>query len=311
MVATHLRYAMRKKKSLPVYTIKTFQEKTQTLQFEMGTLEDNVKRLAFASTPHRHDCFFIMFITQGNGTHTIDTVEYPVKPYAAYMMSPGQVHGWSFSENVKGYYIYFTLEFYKSYVRERHIEKLPYVRMYNIENYVQFDPQADRGLEALFINMHLEFKKRQMGWDDVLRNCLDILLIQINRCARPDLTIKGRLATVTHIRTLQSLIEKHFLDVKLPSGYAEIMNVTPKYLNALCKGALNKTVTELIHERTLLEAKRYLVYSERSIKQIADELGFNDVSYFMRFFKKLTGSTPDQFRKTISFVKSVEVDDLI
>lgn len=195
---------MGKRRSLPVYTIRTFQEKEHVLQFEIGILEENVSRFAFASTPHRHDCFFIMFVTRGSGTHTIDTLVYPVKPYAAYIMLPGQVHGWSFSKDIKGFYLYFTLEFYKTYARERHIEKLPYLRMFTLDNYVQFDPTRDRGLEALFENMFLEFTRRLVGWDDVLRNCLDILLIQINRCSRPDTIIKGTPANVTHIRALQA-----------------------------------------------------------------------------------------------------------
>jgi len=75
------------------------------------------------------------------------------------------------------------------------------------------------------------------------------------------------------------------------------MNISPKHLNAICKQSTNKTVTELIHGRILTEAKRLLSYSTLNIKQISFDLGFNDLSYFQRFFKKRTGKTPREFRQ--------------
>lgn len=302
---------MATKKGLPIYTIEVMRQKADALHFEMGRVEENVGRFTFASTPHRHDCFFIMFVTKGSGIHKIDTVEYTVRPFAAYLMLPGQVHSWTFSSDIEGFYIYFTLEFYKSYVRERHIEKFPYLRTYTLDTYVQFDPTKDTALPAMLEAMYGEFTQRQLGWDDILRNCLDVLLIQITRKSSSGTTIKGTLTTVSHIRKLQILIERHFAELKLPNEYARLMNMTPKHLNALCKNSLNKTVTDLIHERLLLEAKRYLAYTEKSIKQISKTLGFNDLSYFMRFFKKHMNQTPDQFRKSATYVESIHEEGVL
>lgn len=217
-----------------------------------------------------------------------------------------------FSKDVKGFYFYFSLEFYKSYARERRMEEFPYSKMYALDAYVQLHPERNAALQIMMENMQQEFTLRHAGWEDVLRNCLDILLIQITRCSRKNrMLINGAPSSVNHIRRLQALIEGHFIELKLPSDYAQKMNVTPKHLNTLCKSALNKTVTDLIHERTVLEAKRYLAYTEKSIKQIATALGFNDLSYFMRFFKKMTKQTPDQFRKSVTYIASVHTDDAI
>lgn len=302
---------MSSKKGLPIYTIEVMRRKPTAQHFEMGRVEENVERFSFASTPHRHDCFFFMLVTRGSGIHKIDTIEYNVKPFATYLMLPGQVHGWSFSKDIAGYYIYFTLEFYNSYARERHIEKFPYLRVYTPDTYVQFDPVKDAHLPAMLEAMYDEFTQKRVGWDDFLRNCLDILLILITRKSTSATTIKGTTTTVNHIRKLQILIEEHFTKLKLPSEYAKLMNMTPKHLNALCKGALNKTFTDLIQERLLLEAKRYLVYTDKSIKQISKILGFNDLSYFMRFFKKHMNQTPDQFRKSVTYVKSLREEGVL
>lgn len=241
----------------------------------------------------------------------VDTVTYEVRPFAMYFMMPGQVHSWTFSEDIEGFYIYFTLEFYKLYVRDRTMQKFPYSMLYALDTYTQFDPEKHYVIKAVLQDMYLEFQERPLGWEDILRNALDIVLIHIARFSSPSPGVTGFQKPLIIIRDLQALIEKHFVEYKLPSYYADKLHVTPKYLNAQCKLALNKTVTELIQERTILEAKRYLVYTEQSIKQITSALGFSDISYFMRFFKKLTKQTPDQFRKSFTYVKSVRREKLI
>ena len=75
------------------------------------------------------------------------------------------------------------------------------------------------------------------------------------------------------------------------------MNLSPKRLNEITRKMLGKTITQLIHDRILLEAKRELIFSGRSIKEISYELGFEDPAYFSRFFKKQSGFSPTHFRK--------------
>jgi AraC family transcriptional activator of pobA len=76
-----------------------------------------------------------------------------------------------------------------------------------------------------------------------------------------------------------------------------MLSMTPYQLNAITKGLLKKTVSELINEYIILEAKRLLVGTVNQVNQIADELGYDDPSYFIRFFKKQTGLTPEAFRQ--------------
>src|SRR5690606_22719211 len=76
------------------------------------------------------------------------------------------------------------------------------------------------------------------------------------------------------------------------------------HLNTLCRQSVKRTVTELIHERIILEAKRQLAYTDWGVKKIADNIGFKDSSYFLRLFKKKTGITPDQLRANSNRVVS-------
>ena len=97
------------------------------------------------------------------------------------------------------------------------------------------------------------------------------------------------------VRRLEELIDANFRTAKLPGEYAEMMNISDKHLNRMSKEILNKTISDLIFDRIILEAKRLLLFSTSSISEISLELGYVDSSYFSRLFKKKTGSTPLEF----------------
>lgn len=101
------------------------------------------------------------------------------------------------------------------------------------------------------------------------------------------------------IKKFRKLVEEKFTENKSVSEYAVLLNITPGHLNDTMQKELGKTASELIHERIILEAKRLLYHSEKSIKEIAAVLNYEDPSYFTKFFKTQTESTPEQFRKSI------------
>jgi AraC-like DNA-binding protein len=101
------------------------------------------------------------------------------------------------------------------------------------------------------------------------------------------------------VRSFEELIEKNYKKEQSPSAYADMMNITTKHLNRICRTSLNKTATEVITERSILEAKRMLAQSSSTVMQISDELGYDDNSYFSRLFKKHVGQTPTEFRQAI------------
>ncbi|MGC4058509.1 MAG: AraC family transcriptional regulator [Chitinophagaceae bacterium] len=133
---------------------------------------------------------------------------------------------------------------------------------------------------------------------DMIRTCILQLLILASRSSRPP----TEAAVTPHNRLLlaqfRKLIELHFAEKRLPKDYAELLYITPNHLNALCKDTVNKAAGELIRDRILLEAKRLLVNADTSVAEIAGGLSFTDNSHFTRFFKKNTGHTPEEFRRT-------------
>ena len=132
---------------------------------------------------------------------------------------------------------------------------------------------------------------------------LKVILLEILMQAEQD-THPGQPSTVatyqyTVIRNFQQLVERHFTEKRLPKEYADMLYITPNHLNALCKTHLGMQAGEVVRSRILLEAKRLLVSKNRNVAEIAYALNFNDASYFTRFFRKMAGVTPEEFRKSI------------
>ena len=126
-------------------------------------------------------------------------------------------------------------------------------------------------------------------------NLLEIL-IEIDRSLKDSSDLVSSYQSVL-LDNFQTLIEQNFKSKKLPKEYAELLYITPNHLNALCKDKLGISAGELIRSRVVLEAKRLLVNKEISVTEIAYLLNFQDASYFVKFFKKYTEFTPEQFRK--------------
>jgi AraC-like DNA-binding protein len=93
------------------------------------------------------------------------------------------------------------------------------------------------------------------------------------------------------------LLEENYWQERNADYYAGVLGISTKRLNQVLKEKLDKTGMQLIHDRIILEAKRQIIHSENSLKEIAYELGFTDRPYFSRFFKKQTGKTPEEFQR--------------
>lgn len=94
-------------------------------------------------------------------------------------------------------------------------------------------------------------------------------------------------------------IEAHFQREHQPGFYASILNITPKALGRITKQHFNKTLTDLIAERIVIEAKRELYLTSKPVKEIANDLGFSDEFHFSRYFKNHTDVSPQSYRDTV------------
>jgi AraC family transcriptional activator of pobA len=111
-------------------------------------------------------------------------------------------------------------------------------------------------------------------------------------------TPDGQSAAIDIVMNFRHLIEQHFGDQWRIQDYCEALGARVSELAGACRDVLGCAPSTLIHERVLLDAKRRLTYSRASVSEIAYEIGFSDAAYFSRFFKRQTGVSPGQFRRT-------------
>jgi AraC-like DNA-binding protein len=100
-----------------------------------------------------------------------------------------------------------------------------------------------------------------------------------------------------HYQDFENLIEQHFAKQKSIAYYASLLGISSKHLNRIVQTVVQKTATDVITERVVLEAKRMLMYLDESLVEIAFRLGYEEYSYFVRVFRKNSGMTPTQFMR--------------
>ena len=243
---------------------------------------------------HRHDYFYILALKKGTGSHEIDFTSYEVCDNSVFFMRPGHVHQLALMAGSKGYLVQFKADFY--YPHDKASAQL--LRRASNKNLCQLDAKRFKKLFALLTYIFQEYTGKQEGYQEVVKANLGIFFIELVR-HRQDR--KTALKTVNpyvqeRLEEFLELLETQISDHKQVSHYADMMNISTYQLNAITKTALGKTSSELINEYIILESKRHLLATSNQVNQIAYHLGYEDVSYFIRFFKKHTGYSPEVFR---------------
>jgi AraC family transcriptional activator of pobA len=246
--------------------------------------------------PHRHSFYHLVYFTKGGGSHTIDFESFPVKPGQIYFMTPGQVHTWSFDDKVDGYIINFSEDLLHSFLKNgQYPEQFPFFSGLAQDGVIQLK-QARAQTEALLRSIVEETNTNDQYSRELIKASLVSLFICIAREITPGAPRPHARQNKLVLQNFRKLVEQHFSSMRLPKEYAAMLYITPNHLNALCNDMLGRPAGEVIRERVLLEAKRLLVSSAIGIAEIAWELQFKDNSYFTKFFKKYTGTTPEEFR---------------
>ena len=286
------------KKTLPIYSIENFNYSGKEEDFFANTLKEQLKTNRDILMPHKHDFFFALLITKGSGTHTIDFVEYDVKPGRVFVISPGQVHDFNLSDDADGYLFFHTRSFYDSYSSTKKVQDYPFFcSIYNSPLITPHNKHLQK-MEGLFAEIIEEFEQNYLMKFQRIHVLIEQLYIDLTRIYLPQKHIDSQNQNyLSKVRKLEDLIDANFIKIKSPGEYAKKMHVSEKHLNRMCKECLNKTTSDLIADRIMLEAKRQLIYTNDTIAEIAEQLGYEDHSYFSRLFKKRCGKTPAEFAK--------------
>ncbi|CAN5390514.1 helix-turn-helix transcriptional regulator [soil metagenome] len=263
-------------------------------RFKIRTVQEILAGNDLKQDLHRHDFFFMLFLQKGSGKHEIDFTDYQVHDNSIFFLRPGQVHQLELKAGSSGYLVEFNNEFYHPN------DKLSSQRLRSAsnKNYCKLEVTRFKKLQDILSYIFQEYTSREENYLDVIKANLKIFFIEFIRQRLNPKSIPGNVSSYTQARFEEFLehLDKHLTTHKQVSQYTSLMNLSTYQLNEITKATVGKTASEIINQQVILEAKRYLLATPNQVKDIADHLGYEDVSYFIRFFKKHTGESPEAFR---------------
>lgn len=219
---------------------------------------------------------------------------------------PGKLESWKREGKIYGYVIYFTAEFAKIDSVSRFFERdYPFFN-FDSEPFLLLNPEEANLLKAGFEQMIKELHSDREDRFVMLHKLLDVYLLQVKRIYQK--CVNEHSPQIKSSKSLYNKFRKeldkhmHALEtgkIELTptvSLIAENLMINANYLNSVLKQVTGKTASEHIHEKLILEAKSFLIYTDLQASEIAFKLGFDNASYFSRFFKKCTGTSPSLYR---------------
>lgn len=290
-------------------TLTLVNKENGNLAFKIFSFENN----DFFDHIQRNNYYSLIWTYQGKGKLKADFSEYNYEennllafsPYQPFMLLP--------QNNLSGIAIQFHPDFFCIH---KHHEEVACngVLFNNIYKppIINIDEKTKTVLQMLIAQMQTEMQNAALAQYELLISYLKIFLITTSRLkAEQQDDVRNAMSGLKEPFILQSLkeaIEKNYKQKHTASDYASILNITSKALAKITKTHLNKTLTALIAERIIIEAKRELYLTNKPIKQIAWELGYDDEYYFSRFFKTNTEISPQFYRDTVGFNKLKSVN---
>jgi len=263
------------------------------------SIEQLTKQVPFRHIPHRHDFYHLFWIESGNGTFVSDGRSYLLTRGSLIFVSPGQVHAWKCNDTLKGYVLCFEpASLFSGSDR-------PYRLLHDLAQFsattkdratFQVAGSTYRILRVAFENLADEFHGSAEFRCDMVRSQITALLIRLHRLclSTPSVEAQGYSTHLTN--RFLSLLEKEAGKLQRARYYTSALSVSPRVLVDAVLAETGKSPSAWIRDRTLLEARRLLIYTDLTISEIAYRLNFRNVSYFVRFYRRLAGVPPGASR---------------
>lgn len=268
-------------------------------ELELGSLRDTiVNTKGMATMPHRTDFHQIVWVQTGKATLLLDFKAIPMGPNSLLFIRKNRILMYDKSGNCDGKVLRFTDGFFVR--NEDDARFLMDCRLFRIIN---GEPAISLAGEDTAMQMLVNLMERELATRNdshqhaALQNLLHNFLILSERIAGspPD---EGRIEASVKAdgQKFVDMVEAGFRKERKVSAYARRLGIPEKRLQAATSKAFGKAAKELIDERVALEAKRMLLFSGASVKEVSHELAFDEVTNFIKYFRKHAGTTPAAFR---------------
>ncbi len=240
---------------------------------------------------HRHDGHAFFLLESGSISIEIDFQKYKLTAPSVMYVHPNQVHRTTAAENVAvGSWAITNENLNAEYLAI--LEEIAPAKplMLQQETFVIM-------YEALSLCIKFAERKNDKLHHSLLKDSCNTLVALVVSLyleqAKPTAQL-SRFETIT--KAFREVLECNYITDKRPAAYARKLNISTPYLNECVKNTTGYSVSYHLQQRVILEAKRLLVHSDQSVKEIAAALGYDDYPYFSRLFTKVTGITALAFR---------------
>lgn len=261
---------------------------------------DKMNETAQAEFPHRHDYYEIIFVEEGAGQHIVDYESYEIQTPVFYFLSKGQIHFWKLNRELKGNVILFPREFL-----------IPPATGFNQEgdlsifNGLSKAPYLCVGksdlprIQELLGNIKEEFARGKERSLSILRAYVHILLVSLFRIYASEQKDNILDNSNAMVRQFRQLVSENYLTIRSVQEYADLLGVSTTHFRDTVKEVTGYSPGQLIRQEIIFEAKRRLANTELTTAEIGYTLNFEDTSYFTKYFKRETGTTPLKYREEI------------
>lgn len=263
------------------------------------------------NTIQRQSVSSIVLLKEGKGSLKVDFSEFEVCKNMMLFFSPYQPFALNAPDGIRGVCIDFHPEFFCLLKHQKEIAfcGLIFNNIYD-PPFISFSDTEAFLFDTLITQLIDEVQKKELAQHELLVSILKIFMIHASRIkmqqrVSPEISLPEEDQPFI-LQNLKDAIDAHFREKHSAGEYAEVLNISPKALAKITKTYLNKTLTDLITERIVLEAKRDLYTTAKSVKEIAYDLGFKDEYHFSRYFRNSTSVSPQIYRNNLKASKTAQ-----
>lgn len=244
------------------------------------------------------DHFIKIFFIRAGGKVVLDFKQYELEEDALFFINAGQYY--QLDENCSGTLLYYNRDFYCVEIHDKEVacDGILFHNVYEIP-VIFMSGQTSAALQMIFSEIKAELEQEDSSMEEMLRILLKQIIIRSTRLWKQEHQVETEEARqeVEFSRSFSQLVEWHYTRYHTVAEYAELLHMSPKALNKRITRYSNSSPNDIIKNRIILEAKRLLVHTSLSVKEIGYKLGYDDPSYFIRLFSKQSEISPQHFRQ--------------
>lgn len=246
-----------------------------------------------------HDHIKMFFLPKGSQLK-VDFQEFHLKRDSLLFLNP-KVIIQALNDHIQGgEMIYFNRDFYCVEMHDQEVacDGILYNNVFEVP-FVELTSDQSSAVQNVLKEIKLEMAGQDSNTEEMLRILLKMVILKATRIWKEvhDFTEIDQDVDVQFLRKFSQLVERNFKTHHSVSEYADMLFITPKNLSKKIKLLSNESPNNIIKNRIIHEGKRLLVHTTLTVKEIAYQLNYDDVAYFIRFFSKSTGFSPTAFRK--------------